>query len=148
MTTDDDVALFSGWMAGSPGALQAFINARTFDIEIVPEGSDDPVFEIEGKAVRDYWVPAELTDEEIAGWVGVSPKMKAPISGAFWIVPVPKLAPGTYFIEADFGMTHKLTDLGDYYMRDFSEGSDHKPDLYPPFVLSGSNTIELVVTAP
>lgn len=146
MTSADSLYFFSGWLAGSPGAARAFGNARWFDIEIVPEGSSAPVFSIEPKASKAYWSLDAPTDEELAGWIGVSPNMKTDPTFAQWLVPVGKLAPGTYTIEAEFGMLHSITDLGDYYLRSGDEGSDHKPDIYPKFIFSGTNTITLTVT--
>jgi hypothetical protein len=145
MTTGDQLTFYSGWMAGSRGAVQNFINARNYDIDIYDEDGA-LVFHLGGKNVRNYWEWVEPTEEEIAAWRGVAPAMKSGPALAMWFVPVPPLPVGTYTVDTEFGTAHTVTDLGDFYDRFGNEIPDHKPDKYPPFLLSGTSSFSLVVT--
>lgn len=145
MTTGDQLTLYSGWMAGSRGAVQDFINARNYEIDIYDEAGVC-VFHLGGRNVRDYWEWVEPTDEEIAQWQGVAPAMKSGPALAMWFVPIPPLPVGTYTIDTEFDTTHTVTDLGDFYDTFGNDARDHKPDRYPPFLLSGTSSFSLLVT--
>lgn len=132
----DEVGVIKfGLLACTSGLVNVFIEASYFELELI-QSDGSPYLVVTPEEIDDLWSPIERLNYTYEGCRGGQKS-----SYAFWQVRLSDLPPGDYELHFSGGISHPLTNGGDY-------DGDGTPDVIFPEEWGGETLNYITVLAP